>query len=195
MWAKAGRAAQSWATAAIDRSSPAHRHCLAAHSIRGRRSRIRGDAATPSDLAIMFSALVAVTAGPRFELRGAISRVLGLAIGVVVIDFRTGQPRATFGIRQLSDGIDIVGSRSDLSPAARRSGCSTICARRRPDVIPVGRPWMGRYAWSPVRGTVAARNLRRIPFRGRCRRGASFRPFPVLHHEKERDPPTQRRLR
>ena len=56
--------------------------------------------------------LFALVASPRCsgssKLRGAISLFLGLAIGVVGIDFLTGQPRATFGIPQLSDGIDIV---------------------------------------------------------------------------------------
>src|SRR4029079_19493509 len=63
----------------------------------------------PSYLAIMLFALVAVTAVlGASKLRGAISLFLGLAIGIVGIDFLTGQPRAPFGLPQLSDGIDIV---------------------------------------------------------------------------------------
>ena len=55
------------------------------------------------------AAIVAVTAVlGASKLRGAISLFLGLAIGIVGIDFLTGQPRATFGLPQLSDGIDIV---------------------------------------------------------------------------------------
>ena len=57
----------------------------------------------------MVLALVAVTAVlGASQLRGFIALFLGLTIGLVGIDSITGQPRLTFGMPQLADGIDIV---------------------------------------------------------------------------------------
>ena len=41
-------------------------------------------------------------------LRGIVSLTIGLVIGLVGIDFQSGQPRLTFGMVRLLDGIDIV---------------------------------------------------------------------------------------
>jgi putative tricarboxylic transport membrane protein len=102
----------------------------------------------PSYLAIMVFALVAVTAVlGASKLRGAISLFLGLAIGCVGIDFLTGQPRATFGLPQLSDGIDIVVIAVAIFAVGEALWVAAHLRRRPAEVIPVGRPWMGREDW------------------------------------------------
>jgi putative tricarboxylic transport membrane protein len=82
----------------------------------------------PSYLAIMVLALLAVTAVlGSSRVRGFSALGLGLAIGLVGYDPVTGQPRLTFGIPLLADGLDIV-----------------VVAVA---IFPVGQPWMGRQDW------------------------------------------------
>src|ERR1044072_5724095 len=107
--AKAGRAAQALATAAIGSFVAGTIGTLLLAAFAPAISRFAVTLGAPSYLAIMLFALVAVTAVlGSSKMRGVISLFLGLAIGAVGIDFLTGQPRATFGIPQLADGIDIV---------------------------------------------------------------------------------------
>lgn len=59
--------------------------------------------------ALMVLALVTVTAVLGSSLvRGMISLVMGLSLGLVGIDIQTGQTRFAFGVPELLDGIDIV---------------------------------------------------------------------------------------
>jgi putative tricarboxylic transport membrane protein len=96
----------------------------------------------------MLFALVAVTAVlGSSKLRGAISLFLGLAIGVVGIDFLTGQPRATFGLPQLSDGIDIVVIAVAIFAVGEALWVAAHLRRTAAHVIPVGQPWMGKEDW------------------------------------------------
>jgi putative tricarboxylic transport membrane protein len=44
----------------------------------------------------------------RSVLKGAASLLLGVTIGLIGIDAQTGQPRLTFGVAPLLDGIDVV---------------------------------------------------------------------------------------
>ncbi|MFC3126743.1 tripartite tricarboxylate transporter permease [Pseudoroseomonas globiformis] len=55
---------------------------------------------------LCFATVSAVLGGS--VLRGLASLGLGLVIGLVGIDLQTGQPRLTFGIPELLDGIDVV---------------------------------------------------------------------------------------
>ena len=113
----------------------------------------------PSYLAIMLFALVAVTAVlGSSKMRGLIALLLGLAIGLVGIDSLTGQPRATFGLPQLSDGIDIVVIAVAMFALGEALWVAAHLRRRPAEVIPVGRPWMGKddwkRSWKPwLRGT------------------------------------------
>jgi putative tricarboxylic transport membrane protein len=92
--------------------------------------------------------LVAVTAVlGSSKLRGCISLLLGLAIGLVGIDFLTGQPRATFGVAQLSDGIDIVVIAVAVFALGEALWVAAHLRRKPAEVIPVGRPWMGKSDW------------------------------------------------
>ena len=63
------------------------------------------------------------------------------------IDFLTGQPRATFGLPQLSDGIDIVIIAVAIFAVGEALWVAAHLRRRPAEVIPVGRPWMGREDW------------------------------------------------
>src|SRR6186713_2399182 len=146
--AKAGRAAQALATAAIGSfvASTIGTALLAAFA--PAISRFAVTLGAPSYLAIMLFALVAVTAVlGSSKMRGAISLFLGLAIGIVGIDSLTGQPRATFGIPLLSDGIDIVIIAVAIFALGEALWVAAHLRRRPSEVIPVGRPWMGRQDW------------------------------------------------
>ena len=146
--AKAGRAAQALATAAIGSFVAGAIGTALLAAFAPPISRFAVTLGAPSYLAIMLFALVAVTAVlGASKLRGAISLFLGLAIGVVGIDFLTGQPRATFGIAQLSDGIDIVVIAVAIFAVGEALWVAAHLRRRPADVIPVGRPWMGREDW------------------------------------------------
>jgi putative tricarboxylic transport membrane protein len=102
----------------------------------------------PSYLAIIVLALLAVTAVlGKSRLRGFASLGLGLAIGLVGIDPVTGQQRLVFDQPLLVDGLDIVvvavaifavGEALWVAAHLRRTGVHTI---------PVGRAWMGRADW------------------------------------------------
>ena len=63
----------------------------------------------PEYVALMAVAFVTVSAllGPSL-LKGAASLVIGAAVGLVGIDTLTGQPRLSFGVPSLLDGIDVV---------------------------------------------------------------------------------------
>src|SRR4051812_14175791 len=146
--AKAGRAAQALATAAIGSFVAGTIGTILLAAFAPAISRFAVTLGAPSYLAIMLFALVAVTAVlGSSKMRGAISLFLGLAIGVVGIDFLTGQPRATFGIPQLSDGIDIVIIAVAIFALGEALWVAAHLRRRPSEVIPVGRPWMGRQDW------------------------------------------------
>ncbi len=157
--AKAGRAAQALATAAIGSFVAGAIGTVLLAAFAPPISRFAVTLGAPSYLAIMLFALVAVTAVlGASKLRGAISLFLGLGIGVVGIDFLTGQPRATFGIPLLSDGIDIVVIAVAIFAVGEALWVAAHLRRRPADVIPVGRPWMARddwkRSWKPwLRGT------------------------------------------
>jgi TctA family transporter len=92
------------------------------------------------------------------RLRGFISLALGLAIGLVGLDSVSGQPRLTFGIPQLGDGIDIVVVAVGIFALGEALWVAAHLRRRAVEVIPVGRPWMGKSdfkrSWKPwLRGT------------------------------------------
>ncbi|NMH78344.1 tripartite tricarboxylate transporter permease [Pseudonocardia xinjiangensis] len=63
----------------------------------------------PEYVALMAVAFVTVSAllGPNL-LKGVASLLVGVTIGLIGIDSQTGQPRLTFGVDALLDGIDVV---------------------------------------------------------------------------------------
>ncbi|AKU18134.1 tripartite tricarboxylate transporter permease [Luteipulveratus mongoliensis] len=146
--AKAGRAAQALATAAIGSfvagAIGTALLALFAPSIATQAVKL----GSPSYLAIMVLALLAVTAVlGSSKLRGFISLFLGLAIGLVGLDSITGQARMTFGIPQLADGVDIVVVAVAIFAIGEALWVAAHLRQRPAEIVPVGRPWMGREDW------------------------------------------------
>ena len=107
--AKAGRAAQALATAAIGSFVAGTIGTALLAVCAPIVVKFAVSLGSPSYFAIMVLALLAVTAVlGSSRLRGFASLGLGLAIGLVGIDSVTGQRRLTFGQPLLADGLDIV---------------------------------------------------------------------------------------
>ena len=104
----------------------------------------------PQDyFAVMVLAFVAVSAVLGASLvRGLISLTIGLTIGAIGIDQSTGQLRLTFGIAQFADGIDIVVVAVGIFAVGEALWVAAHLRRETPEVIPVGRAWMGREEWA-----------------------------------------------
>jgi putative tricarboxylic transport membrane protein len=103
---------------------------------------------SPEYLAIIVVAFVAVSAVlGSSRVRGLASLLVGLSIGVVGIDFVTGQQRMTLGIPQLADGIDVVVVAVAIFAIGEALWVAAHLRRRPLQVIPVGRPWMDRADW------------------------------------------------
>jgi putative tricarboxylic transport membrane protein len=107
--ARAGRAAAALATAAIGSFVAATIGTLALTFL----APVVADFATsfgpPEYVALMAVAFVTVSALlGRDLLKGLASLLVGVTIGLIGIDSQTGQPRLTFGIDPLLDGIDVV---------------------------------------------------------------------------------------
>lgn len=103
---------------------------------------------SPSYFAIMVLALLAVTAVlGASRLRGFASLGLGLAIGLVGIDSVTGQRRLTFGQPLLADGLDIVVIAVAIFAVGEALWVAAHLRRTPLQIIPVGRPWMGKQDW------------------------------------------------
>ncbi|WP_127125150.1 tripartite tricarboxylate transporter permease [Georgenia sp. SYP-B2076] len=146
--AKAGRAAQALATAAIGSfvAGTIGTALLAFFAPVVVRFAIALGA--PSYLAIMLLALVAVTAVlGSSRVRGFSSLALGLGIGLVGLDPVTGQARLTFGEPQLADGIDIVVMVVAIFAVGEALWVAAHLRRSSAAVIPVGRPWMSKKDW------------------------------------------------
>ncbi|MEO3853367.1 tripartite tricarboxylate transporter permease [Acrocarpospora sp. B8E8] len=84
----------------------------------------------------------------RSVVRGLASLSLGLAIGLVGIDQQTGQARLTLGIPQLLDGIDVVIVAVGLFALGEALYVASRLRHAPPEVMPVGRAWMGRADWA-----------------------------------------------
>ncbi|MCG5214413.1 tripartite tricarboxylate transporter permease [Streptosporangium soli] len=84
----------------------------------------------------------------RSVVRGLASLGLGLAIGLVGIDQQTGQARLTLGIDQLLDGIDVVVVAVGLFAVGEVLYVASRLRHAAPDVVPVGRAFLGRSDWS-----------------------------------------------
>src|SRR3712207_8461762 len=107
--ARAGRAAQALATAAIGSfvagTIATLLLALVAPTVANLAVQI-----SPADMfAIMLLAFIAVTSVlGSSRVRGLDALGLGLTIGLIGIDATSGQQRLTFGIGELAEGIDVV---------------------------------------------------------------------------------------
>ncbi|GGS74300.1 tripartite tricarboxylate transporter permease [Nonomuraea spiralis] len=83
----------------------------------------------------------------RSVVRGLASLGLGLVIGLIGIDQQTGQARLTLGVPQLLDGIDVVIVAVGLFALGEALYVASRLRHAVPEVVPVGRAWMGRADW------------------------------------------------
>jgi putative tricarboxylic transport membrane protein len=146
---------------------------------------------TPADyFALMVLAFASVTAlVGRSLVRGMTSLFLGLFMGLVGIDQLSGQPRFTFGIPQLLNGLDVVVVAVGLFAVGE---ALYVAARMRSDteeIVPVrGRVGMNREEWSRswkswLRGTVIG-----FPFGTLPAGGAEIPTFISYNIEKQLSP-------
>jgi len=155
--AKAGRAAQALATAAVGSFVAGTIGTLLLVLFAPTVAKQVVKLGNPSYFAIMLLALVAVTAVlGNSKLRGFIALFLGLAIGLVGTS--TGQARATFGNPMLADGIDIVVVAVAIFAVGEALWVAAHLRHRPLEIIPVGQPWMDKAdfgrSWKPwLRGT------------------------------------------
>src|SRR5918998_860993 len=157
--AKAGKAAQALATAAIGSfvagAIGTALLVLTAPFI----VRIAVNIGAQDYFAIMILAFIAVTAVlGASRIRGFASLAIGLMIGLVGIDATTGQQRMTFGLPLLADGIDVVLVAVGIFAVGEARWVAAHMRRTPATIIPVGRAWMGKEdfkrSWKPwLRGT------------------------------------------
>ena len=185
MMAKAGRAAQALATAAIGSFVAGTIGTLLLAFTAPIVTRFAISLGRPEYFAVMLLAFIAVTAVlGSSRLRGFISLAIGLTIGLVGIDSVSGQARLTFGIPQLGDGIDVVVVAVGIFALGEALWVAAHLRRKAVEVIPVGRPCMGKAGLEAIVEALAARDRARLPVR-RGTRGRSRDPdLPVLHHRE-----------
>jgi putative tricarboxylic transport membrane protein len=146
--AKNGRAAQALATAAIGSFVAGAIGTALLALFAPAVSEFAVQLGAPSYFALMALAFIAVTAVlGGSKLRGFASLFIGLAFGLIGIDSLTGQSRLTMGIPLLSDGIDVVVIAVAIFALGEALWVAAHLRRRPIDVIPVGRPWMGKSDW------------------------------------------------
>ncbi|MBT2546977.1 tripartite tricarboxylate transporter permease [Arthrobacter sp. ISL-65] len=148
LMAKAGRAAQALATAAIGSFVAGAIGTSLLVVFAPIVVQFAVSLGAPSYFAIMVLALLAVTAVlGTSKLRGFASLGLGLAIGLVGLDFVSGQARLTFGLPLLSDGLDVVVIAVAIFAVGEALWVAAHLRRTPLQIIPVGRPWMGKEDW------------------------------------------------
>ena len=144
--AKAGRAAQALATAAIGSFVAGTIATVLLWVVTPQVADIVVTLGSPSYFALMVLALFAVTAVlGTSKLRGFIALFLGLAIGLVGTS--TGQSRLTLDQPLLADGIDIVVVAVAIFAVGEALWVAAHLRRAPLEIIPVGQPWMSRADW------------------------------------------------
>lgn len=159
LMARAGRAAQALATAAIGSFIAGTIGTLLVVFFAPALASVAVEIGAPSYFALMVLAMIMVTSVlGGSPLRGFISLFLGLTIGLVGLDLNTGQPRLSFDQPLLADRIDVVVVAVGIFALGEALWVAAHLRRSPLHVIPVGRPWMGRSdlrrSWGPwLRGT------------------------------------------
>ena len=126
----------------------------------------------PSYFAIMlFSVVLVSSVLGTSKIRGFIGLFMGLTIGLVGLDLSTGQARLTGGMLELADGIGIVVVAVGVFAMGEAFWTAAHLRRKPVDVIPVGRPFMGRddwrRSWGPwLRGTALGFPFGAVPAGG-----------------------------
>ena len=170
--AKQGRGAQALATAAIGHFIGGVVGVTGLVLLAPLVASVAVDIGAPDYFAIMVLAFVAVTGVlGASRVRGFASLALGLTIGLVGLDPISGQPRLTFGVPQLADGIDVVIVAVGLFAVGEALWVAAHLRRSAQEVIPVGRPWLSaadlRRTWKPwLRGPFIGFTFGSIPAGG-----------------------------
>ncbi|HVI18136.1 MAG TPA: tripartite tricarboxylate transporter permease, partial [Gaiellales bacterium] len=170
--ARAGRAAQALATAAIGSFVAGTIGTVLLVLVAPQVVKFAISLGAPDYLAIMLLAFAGATSVlGSSRIRGFAALLLGLVIGLVGIDKVTGQERLTFGIPQLADGIDVVVVAVGIFAVGEALWVAAHLRRNPGHVIPVGRPWMGksdwRRSWKPwLRGTAYGFPIGALPAGG-----------------------------
>jgi putative tricarboxylic transport membrane protein len=148
LMAKAGKAAQALATAAIGSFVAGTIGTTLIVFFAPLMTKFAVSLGAPEYFAVMLLAFIAVTAVlGASRLRGFISLALGLTIGLIGLDAVSGQPRLTFGVSQLGDGIDVVVVAVGIFAVGEALWVAAHLRRQAAQVIPVGRPFMGKQDW------------------------------------------------
>ncbi|GAB3800180.1 tripartite tricarboxylate transporter permease [Micromonospora zhanjiangensis] len=146
--AKAGRAAQALATAAIGSFVAGTIATLLLVLVTPVVVAFAISLGAPDYFALMLLAFVAVTAVlGASRIRGFASLLIGLVIGLIGIDSVSGQQRLTLGLPQLADGIDVVVVAVGIFAMGEALWIAAHLRRKPVQVVPVGRPWMDRRDW------------------------------------------------
>ena len=146
--AKAGRAAQALATAAIGSFIAGTIGTALLVAFAPMVADFAVSMGAPSYMAIMLLALITVTAVlGSSKIRGFASLGLGLAIGLVGMDPVSGQNRLVFGFAPLADGLDIVVVAVAIFAIGEALWIAAHLRRTPVKTIPVGTPWMGKEDW------------------------------------------------
>ena len=102
-------------------------------------------------MVLCFVTVSAVLGGSA--LRGLVSLGFGLMLGLVGIDLQTGQPRLTFGIPELLDGVNVVLVAVALFAVGEALHMAWRHRAMAPQVLPVGRLVLSREdlrrSWRP----------------------------------------------
>jgi putative tricarboxylic transport membrane protein len=80
-------------------------------------------------------------------LRGLTSLAFGLTLGLIGIDLQTGQPRLTFGLPELFDGVSVVLVAVALFAVGETLHLAWRYAEGKSEILPVGRISMSRSEW------------------------------------------------
>ncbi|HEX6359566.1 tripartite tricarboxylate transporter permease [Actinophytocola sp.] len=170
--AKAGRAAQALATAAIGSFVAGTIGTLLLVLVTPVVVTFAISLGPPDYLAMIVLAFIAVTAVlGSSRVRGFAALLLGLVIGVIGIDKVTGQQRLTLGMPLLADGIDVVVVAVGIFAVGEALWVAAHLRRVKSQVIPVGQPWLSRQdwrrSWKPwLRGTALGFPFGALPVGG-----------------------------
>ncbi|WP_435080945.1 tripartite tricarboxylate transporter permease [Clavibacter michiganensis] len=170
--AKAGRAAQALATAAIGSFIAGSIGTALIVFLAPVIADFAISLGAPSYFALMIFAFVAVSAVlGTSRIRGFASLFIGLTIGIVGLDPTSGEPRLTFGLPLLANGIDIVVIAVGLFAVGEALWVAAHLRGGVPPTIPVGLPWMGaadwKRSWRPwLRGTALGFPFGAVPAGG-----------------------------
>ncbi|MCK8784116.1 tripartite tricarboxylate transporter permease [Roseomonas sp. NAR14] len=113
-------------------------------------------------MVLCFVTVSAVLGGS--PLRGLTSLFFGLLLGLVGIDLQTGQPRLTFGIPELLDGVNVVLVAVALFAVGETLYLAWNHVEGRQEIRPVGHLWLSRADWKRSVGPWLRGALLGFPF-------------------------------